>query len=133
MRKIWGTMQLLVMLCFGLYLLASMQGCAHSDQWTKTDTTMQLIVTAAYAADAFTTSRIQDCPGLREEGLARHALGRQPSTSDTYLYFGTLAISNYFISRALPANWRPFWQFSWSILHGGTAIANSQREEKYCD
>ena len=104
-----------------------MQGCAHSNEWTKTDTHMQLIVTAAYAADAYTTSKIQYDPLMQEEGLARHVLGRQPSTSDTYMYFGTLMLSNWLISRALPAQWRPFWQFTNFAAHGGAAIANCQQ------
>ena len=110
-----------------LGMTAALFGCAHSDQWTKTDTTMQLIVTAAYAADAYTTSKIQYDPTMQEEGLARHVLGRQPSTSDTYMYFGTLMLSNWLISRALPAQWRPFWQFTNFAAHGGAAIANCQQ------
>ncbi|KKM90900.1 hypothetical protein LCGC14_1233980 [marine sediment metagenome] len=80
----------------------------------------------AYAADAYTTKYIQYDPLMQEEGLARHVLGRQPSTSDTYMYFGTLMISNYFISRALPAKWRPFWQFANIVGHGSAAIGNCQ-------
>ena len=99
-------------------------GCAHQDEWTKADTTMQWMVTAAYAADAYTTSKIKDDPNLREVGLGHNVLGRQPSTSDTYMYFGTLMISNYMISRALPARWRPYWQFANFAAHGHAALGN---------
>lgn len=121
MKKYVAIMILLVLMCAALF------GCAHSNEWTRTDTTMQLIVTAAYAADAYTTSKIQYNPLMQEEGLARHVLGRQPSTSDTYMYFGTLMLSNYLISRALPARWRPLWQFTNFAAHGGAAIANCQQ------
>ena len=93
-----------------LFVLLLIQGCAHQDEWTTRDTVLQIAVSVVIVADAYTTSKIQYDPGLQELGLARHALGPQPSTTDTYMYFGTLAISSYFISRALPAKWRPYWQ-----------------------
>jgi hypothetical protein len=86
-------------------------GCAHSDPWSTRDTVMQLGVTVILAADARTTTHIQYVDGIYEaQPLTQRVLGRQPSTSDTYQYFATLAITNYMISRALPAKWRPYWQ-----------------------
>lgn len=117
--------KIVVMIIF-VGMTAALFGCAHQDEWTKTDTYMQAVVTAAYAADAYTTSKIQYHPELREEGPAHFALGRQPSTSDTWMYFGTLAITNYFISRALPAKWRPFWQSVNIVAHGSAAFTNCQ-------
>lgn len=107
-------------------------GCAHSDPWTTRDTVMQVGVTVVLAYDARTTSQIQYCDTCYERGkIAKVFLGSQPSTSDTYLYFGTLAISNYFISRALPAKWRPYWQVGSAIPH---AIAiNGNCERGLCD
>lgn len=100
-------------------------GCAHNDPWTTRDTVMQVGVTVALAADAVTTSRIQYCETCYERGpVAKRFLGSQPSTSDTYLYFGTLAITNYFISRALPAKWRPYWQ-TWEMAVHGYAVINN--------
>ena len=113
-------------LTFALLVFTSMLGCAHSDPWTKRDTIMQVGVTAVYVADAVTTSRIQYHEGVHEAGLARYALGSQPSTSDTYQYFGTLMISNWVISRALPAKWRPYWQGVNIAAHGSAAINNCQ-------
>ncbi|KKM26904.1 hypothetical protein LCGC14_1580060 [marine sediment metagenome] len=108
-----------------LLLVLVLGGCAHSDQWSKRDTYMQLGVTAALAADAYTTSKIQYDLLIYERGfLASRALGRQPSTRDTYVYFGTLIIGNYLISRALPAKWRPYWQ-GWEMsVHGYVAYKN---------
>ena len=106
-------------------ILALLSGCAHQDEWTTRDTWLQIGVTATLAADAYTTSKIQYDPWIEEVGpIAKHVLGRQPSTSDTYMYFGTLAISNYFITRALPAKWRPYWQGYEIAVHGSVAIKN---------
>ena len=107
-----------------LIALAFTTGCAHNDDWTRRDTVMQVGVTAVLVADAITTSRIHDDPNVYETGPARHVLGRQPSTRDTYLYFGTLAISSYLISRALPEKWRKYWQSSQILMHG-YAVSNN--------
>ena len=114
-------MRILILLV--VVVLAS--GCAHQDDWSKRDTYMQLGVTAVLAADAYTTSKIQYAPTIYESGpLANKVLGRQPSTSDTYMYFGTLMITNYLISRALPAKWRPYWQ-GWEMSAHGYSVVNN--------
>ncbi len=90
-------------------------GCAHQDEWTKRDTYMQVGVTATMIADAITTSRIQYYDNVWESGpIAKHVLGLQPNTSDTYQYFASTIIASYLISRALPAKWRPYWQ-TWEM------------------
>ena len=100
-------------------------GCAHSDPWTKQDTILQSIYTGTLVIDAIQTSQIQYYPELEEGGaVARRVLGSQPSTSDTWQYFTTLAVSNYLITRALPAKWRPFWQGA-NIAGHGKAIFNN--------
>lgn len=98
------------MLLLSLLILFNV-GCASSDPWTKSDTYRQAVVTAALIGDAVTTAKIRECNNCYENGpLTSKILGRQPNVKDTYTYYGTLIISNYFISRALPAKWRPYWQ-----------------------
>ena len=109
-----------------LPVLLVLMGCAHSDPWTTQDKWLQVGVTAVLAADAYTTSQIQYHPDVYEAGPARHILGSQPSTRDTYLYFTTLAISSYFISRALPARWRPYYQGSQIGLFGASVFNNAE-------
>ncbi len=100
-------------------------GCAHSDPWTKQDTVLQSIYTATLVIDGIQTSEIQYRRDLEEGGpIARAVLGPNPSTSDTWMYFGTLAISNYLITRALPEEWRPFWQGANIAMHGKAIISN---------
>lgn len=102
--------------------------CAHNDPWTTRDTVMQVGVTTILAYDAVTTSRIQYCETCYEAGaVAKRFLGSQPSTSDTWMYFGTLAITNYFISRALPAKWRPYWQVGSAVPHVVAINGNCER------
>jgi len=102
-----------------------LSGCAHNDNWRTHDTDMQIGVTAVLAADAITTSRIQDYPNLYENGpIAKHFLGSNPSSSDTAMYFGTLMISNYLISRALPHKWRTGWQSMQVGVHGYAVKGN---------
>ena len=109
-----------------------MSACAHQDEWTSRDTKFQIAVTIAMAADGYTTSKIQYTPGIREEGrIAKQFLGSQPSTSDTWTYMGTLMISSYFISRALPERWRPYWQ-SIQIAGFGITAANNCRQDIGC-
>ena len=104
-----------------LLLIFALVGCAHQDEWTTRDTWMQVGVTAAIAADAYTSSKIQYTPNVMEDGpIAHRIIGRQPSTFDVYMYSGTLIITNYFISRALPGKWRPYWQV-WGIYDHGYA------------
>ena len=95
-----------------------LSGCAHEDPWSTRDTWMQVGATTAIAVDAYTTSNIQYTPKVHEFGpIAKQILGRQPTTSDTWQYFTTLAISHYFIVRALPSKWRPYWQGATMLGH----------------
>ncbi len=99
----------------GVLLLS---GCAHQDEWTKRDTMMQLAASTTIAYDAYLTTKLQYQPGWYEDGpIAKYVLGAQPSTSDTYWFFGTQIVSSYLIARALPAKWRPYWQGAEITVH----------------
>ena len=114
-------------LVFLAILSAPLVGCAHQDEWTNRDTKLQIAVTLAIAADGYTTSKIQYTDGMEETGPAKQFLGLQPSTSDTWMYMGTLMISSYFVSRALPSKWRPYWQGAQIAGFGSVAITNCHR------
>lgn len=99
-------------------LLFFLVGCAHQDPWTTDDTVWQGIYTATALADAHMTTKIQDHPNIEESGsIAKQVLGPNPTTSDTWMYFGTVIISNYFIARALPEGWRRIWQVGTTTRH----------------
>ncbi len=108
-----------------LISVLALSGCAAHPEWGPEDTRNQWILQASIAADAYTTSRIQYTPGVEEKGpVARAVLGPQPSTSDTLMYFGTLSITNYLISRSLPPKYRRWWVGSQTVIHGGAAFNN---------
>ncbi len=111
-----------------LLIIVLSTGCAHQDEWTKQDTTRQWAVTGLLAADAYTTTQIQhtSAPNERwERGfIAQPVLGWKPATEDTVLYFSTVAISHYVISRALPTKWRVYWQEGAMLTEAYTVIDN---------
>ena len=110
-----------------LFAFILMQGCAHQDEWSSRDTKFQIVAALVVAADGYTTSKIHKTPGVYEAGLiAGKVIGLQPSTSDVWMYTGTIMISSYFISRALPAKWRPFFQTFQIVEHGMAVISNCQ-------
>lgn len=101
-----------------------LSGCAGTNNWSKQDTTLQWIVTGTYVIDAIQTSEIQYRDDIYEDGFAKNFLGRQPSTSDTWQYFGTVALSSYIISYYLPPRWRPYWQGAQIAVETKTIFSN---------
>jgi hypothetical protein len=101
-----------------LLSLIILGGCAHSDPWTTGDTVLQTVYTASALADGYMTTKIQDHPNIIENGrIAKQFLGPNPSDSDTWMYIGTLIVTNYLIARALPQGWRSIWQVGTTIPH----------------
>ena len=101
--------------CIVIAILLLLSGCAHSDQWTRRDTVLQLAVNTVMLADALSTARIRETEYVSEVGpLAKQFLGAQPETDKVVQYFVTVAIASYLISRALPEKWRPYWQ-GWEL------------------
>lgn len=110
-----------------LFLLLPLFGCAHQDEWTTRDTVFQIVAASVVAADGYTSSKIHKTDKVYESGLiARKLIGSQPSTSDAWIYSGTIIISSYFISRALPAKWRPYFQTFQIVEHGIAVVGNCQ-------
>lgn len=99
-------------------LLLLLSGCASQDPWTTGDTVLQTLYTVSALADGHMTTLIQDHPNIEESGkVALQLLGPNPSDSDTWMYFGTLIISNYLIARMLPRGWRSMWQVGTTTRH----------------
>ncbi|KKN65427.1 hypothetical protein LCGC14_0481470 [marine sediment metagenome] len=102
-------------------------GCASQDPWTKGDTILEVIYVGTVIADGLMTSKIQDHPNIVEVGpIARHALGQNPSTTGTWLYMGTAALSHYLVAKILPRGWRTFWQIGGIYTHGSAVIDGQQ-------
>ena len=51
-------------------------------------------------------------------------IGKNPQTSDLWQGYATFAISNYFIARMLPREWRKFYLGGWTVGHSIATINN---------
>ena len=99
-------------------MVGLLSGCAHQDEWTTRDTQRQWVITGLMLVDAVQTTQIQYHPDSVEgHPLPLAVLGPNPSTSSTYQYFGSLAVSQFLITMALPAGWRPYYQGAVAIDH----------------
>jgi hypothetical protein len=110
----------------GLAVIAlSMQACAMlqpPDDWSRRDTALEIAYQSINAADAVTTARIQNHPGLVEVNpIPRALLGPNPGTSETAVYFATVGLSHWLISRALPKKWRTWFQAG-TVAYSGDAV-----------
>lgn len=102
-----------------LVALLLIQGCASNEAWRTSDTVRQVGYTAVLAYDMRQTSRIQYHNDLTEgHPFTNAVLGDNPKTSEVWQYAVTMALSNWFISHALPQKWRPYWQTSTLVIHG---------------
>ena len=105
-----------------LLIAAMLDGCAANGDWTRRDTALEVSFQVINYLDARGTANIHSDPRF-EEGSAftRAVLGPQPDPNEAYVYFASMALSHYLISRALPAKWRPWYQGA-TIAHTGHAV-----------
>ena len=102
-------------------------GCATTDDWTRTDTLLEVAFQVSNAADAYTTSRIQHRADIHEgNAITARFIGEQPSDGDTAVYFATLGISHWLISRSLPKKWRPWYQAPTAAYSAWLVTSNCQ-------
>lgn len=100
-------------------------GCASSDPWTRSDSVLYGAYVTTLVTDGHTTSQFRKCERIAEGGLiARQVLGTNPAESDTWQYMATLAITNYFIARALPSGLRKGWLAVNTVAHGYASVSN---------
>jgi len=107
-------------------LLLGLSECVTADDWTRADTTRQIVYTALLAADAATTIDIGNHPEVEESvSLTRHILGANPEPLETAAYFSVLGLANYAIARQLPAGkWRSGFQTLSAITSGQYVVNN---------
>lgn len=112
-----------------------LSGCAVNGEWSKRDTALEIGFQVVNAMDAYSTSNIQHVAPIdmgngttlhRVEGnpFTRAFIGDKPNDRDTLMYFTTVAISHYFIARALPPKWRPWYQGGTTALHLHAVVGN---------
>lgn len=117
-----------------LLLLAALMctGCATSDNWTRQDTQREIAFQLINAADAWQTSQLRGRSDVEEAGrVARVVLGAEPKGGETVMYFATMGVSHYVISRMLPAKWRPWWQRG-TVAYAGSVVYGNCNEFDLC-
>lgn len=118
-------------------ILLVLNGCAVNGEWSRQDTILEVGFQVVNAMDAYSTANIKDVPNVylndgtgryldRVEGnpFTRAFIGREPTDRDTALYFTTLGLSHWAISRALPPKWRPWYQGGTTAFHLHAVIGN---------
>ena len=107
-------------------LLLTMVVDAEADDWSKDDTTRQMIYTALLTVDALTTIDIGNNEEIQEAAVAtRQILGDNPEPLETAVYFTALGVANYYVAKSLPAGkWRTSWQAGSAIISGTYVINN---------
>ena len=124
-----------------LCAVLALGGCASLDpardwrdhSWTRGDTYAEVTWQFINVVDAVQTAQIADTPGVVEANpVTRSVLGPEPSKSGTAMYFATLGVSHFLISRLLPASWRPYWHNSTIMLGSVNAIRNCTEFNLLC-
>ena len=93
---------------FILFLFAPV--LAHADEWTRADTTMQILYSGVHIADWNQTLQIIKSDKYEESNII---LGRHPSEDQANLYFITTLAGHYYIARKLDQPFRFLWQMVW--------------------
>ena len=117
--------KMLVIFMILTFALVVCQGCAHEDPWTRRDTIGQTYVTMAMVLDGYTTAQAQYHNNVIEGNpITVKFIGQEPTTEDTILFFATSIVANYLVTRALPSDWRPYWQWGTGLRSGWAALRN---------
>jgi hypothetical protein len=82
-----------------------------SVRWSQADTNREITWQVLNALDAWQTAQIHKRNDIEEgNAIARTLIGAEPSSSDVAMYFGTMAVSHYLISKVLRPKWRAWYQ-----------------------
>lgn len=107
-------------------LAALLGGCASQD-WTRADTYREVTWQIVNAADGYTTAQIRKSSSVIErQPVTRAILGDEPETGETVLYFTSLGVSHWLVSRMLPSKWRRWWQGGTLVYSGAMVINNCE-------
>src|SRR5688572_6254344 len=107
-----------------------LSGCGSN--WTRDDTIREVGFQVVNIADAWQTQSIRKRKDVKETGvIAVEILGKEPKPGETAVYFGTMALSHFLISRALPPKWRRYWQ-SGTALYSATVVTSNCTDFQLC-
>lgn len=95
------------------------------DDWTKTNTKMELGYVAIATVDMFQTMDIKNHDDIHEANpIVRSVLGDNPERGQTAAYFAGAMAGHFLISRALPKGWREVFQTGTVIVQTGVVANN---------
>lgn len=113
-----------------IVLALALTGCANAPDWRPYDTRREVVYQLVNAADAWQTAQIQHRADLVEVGpMARSLMGAEPSDRDVAIYFTSMAVSHYVISRILPPKWRSWWQNTTLLYHSSVVYENCSEHD----
>ena len=82
----------------------------HADEWTHSDTAMQVLYSGLHVADWNQTLQIANSNKYREDNAL---LGDDPSKDHVNLYFASTLAGHYYIAKKLDQPYRFLWQILW--------------------
>lgn len=95
-----------------------------ADEWTKTDTAMQILYSGLHIMDWNQTIQIAEDENRRE---GNQILGASPNKDQVNLYFATTLLGHYYIAKKLDKPYRTLWQIVWiNIQHN--VVNHNQRK-----
>lgn len=92
-----------------LAILLCLSSIAHADEWTKTNTALQLTWTAMHVLDWSQTRAIAKNPDRYWEKV-NPILGTHPSVSKVDTYFAATTVGSLLVAYVLPHPWREVFQ-----------------------
>lgn len=107
-----------------------LSGCAtqnnwNADTWSAQDTRREIAYQLVNVYDAVQTSEIRKRPDVVEVNpVGRAVMGAEPKAEGVAMYFTSLAVSHYLISRVLPPKLRKYWQYGTIGYQGATVFNN---------
>jgi hypothetical protein len=103
-----------------LFLLST--SFAHAAEWTQADTAREVAYQVVAAMDWAQTRTTAKHPEQWQE--LNVVLGKHPSVDRVNAYFAATGLAHYYISKALPADWRAGWEYL-SIGFEGAVVAHN--------
>ena len=114
------------LLCGLLFIVTATDSSAaprwwEKNEWTRTDTALQLSYTALHIADWGQTLDIENHPYAYE---TNPILGRNPTRGEINTYFASTLALHWLIARALPQKWRNQFQLGTIALEFNVVTDN---------
>lgn len=105
-----------------ILLLFATAPALAADPWSKADKAREAVYLAMHVLDWGQTLDIAKNPDLHGEGNS--ILGEHPSVKRVNRYFVATALLQVGVTHALPARWRPAFQYFWIGVEAGFVAHN---------